>query len=306
VAVWTLAAYLFGRSQFEASLRFDEEAAQATPVARTSQRGDSIWEKIFRLPSAVFSDPLGGLIEKELRFLCRAPRFRLLFFMGFSFGLLIWMPAAYGKHSNVAFISQNFLTFVSVYSLMLLGQVLFYNSFGFDRSAAQLYFVVPVRFRTVLLAKNITAALFVLLEILAVIGACLVLWLPVPVAKVPESFCVALILSIYLLGAGNLASTYYPSAVDPGQSWRQQGGRLQAAAMLFILYPLASIPISLAYLARWAFDSSVAFYLGLAIAAGIGAAVYWVATDSALEVSNNRREQLLAALSKHDSPISVS
>jgi ABC-2 type transport system permease protein len=81
---------------------------------------------------------------------------------------------------------------------------------------------------------------------------------------------------------------------------------MQAAAMLFILYPLASIPISLAYLARWAFDSSAAFYLGLALAAGIGAAVYWVATDSALEISSNRREQLLAALSKHDSPISAS
>lgn len=305
-AAWTLGAYLFGRWQFEAGLRFDEDAARATPASAAGPRRSSFVEKIFRLPSAIFPDPLGVLIEKEVRFLCRAPRFRLLFFMGFSFGLIVWMPAAFGKHGNIGFISENFLTFVSVYSLMLLGQVLFYNSFGFDRGAAQVYFLAPVRFKTVLLAKNTTAALFVLLEILAVIAACLALRLPVPVSRVPESFCVAVVLSIYLLAAGNLSSTYYPSGVDPAQSWKQQGGRLQAAAMLLIVYPLASIPISLAYLARWAFDSGAAFYLGLAIAGAIGAAVYWVATDVAIEASHARREQMLAALSQHDSPISAS
>jgi len=34
-------------------------------------------------------------------------------------------------------VSDNYLTFVSVYALLLLSDALFWNSFGFDRSAAQ-------------------------------------------------------------------------------------------------------------------------------------------------------------------------
>ena len=41
----------------------------------------------------------------------------------------------------------NYLTVVSVYSLLLLSEVCFWNSFGFDRSAAQIYFLAPVPFR---------------------------------------------------------------------------------------------------------------------------------------------------------------
>lgn len=302
LAAWVAAAYLFGRWQFETGLKFDREAAEATPSAPS--RGAPLLDRIFRLPSAIFPDPLGGLIEKEVRFLCRAPRFRLVFFMGFSFGLLIWMPIAFGKQGGATFIARNFLTFVSVYALMLLGEVSFYNTFGFDRSAAQVYFVIPVRFFTVLLAKNITAAMFVLAEIFTVTAVCLVLKLPLPIEQVPEALCVTIILTIYLMSVGNLSSTHYPAAVDPGQSWRSRGaGRFHA--LLLLIYPLVSLPISLAYMARWALESEWAFYGGLAFAAALGCVVYWVSMDSAIQAAATQREKLLAALTKHDSPISA-
>src|SRR5262249_34903601 len=40
--------------------------------------------------------------------------------------------------------SSWFLTVVCLYALMLLGQVSYWNSFGFDRGAAALYFAAPV------------------------------------------------------------------------------------------------------------------------------------------------------------------
>ena len=58
--------------------------------------------------------------------------------MGFSFGLLIWTPIAFGRLSTErSFMSDNYLTMVSIYALLLLSDALFWNCFGFDRSAAQ-------------------------------------------------------------------------------------------------------------------------------------------------------------------------
>ena len=44
--------------------------------------------------------------------------------MGFSFGLLIWLPLAFrGGQESDGFFAQNYLTIVSAYALMLLGEV---------------------------------------------------------------------------------------------------------------------------------------------------------------------------------------
>src|SRR5580658_3765035 len=91
---WTAVAYFFGRWQFERGLNFDfgEAAAKCKARGRTASRLD--W--FYRLPNAILPDPLAALVEKELRFLSRTPRFRLVFLMGFSFGILIWFPIAFG------------------------------------------------------------------------------------------------------------------------------------------------------------------------------------------------------------------
>ena len=137
LAGWTAAAYLFGRWQFTRSLRFDFQEAQAT-VASAKDRPFA--ERLYRLPSLVLPDPLCAIVEKELRSLARTPRFRLVFVMGFSFGLVVWLPMMLrGRRAHSA-VSGNFLAVVSLYALFLLAQVTYGNAFGFDRSAAQLYF----------------------------------------------------------------------------------------------------------------------------------------------------------------------
>ena len=131
---WTAAAYFFGRWQFERGLRFD---AQESAASTTAPLAKSRLEPFFRLPRVLFRDPIAALVEKELRFLSRAPRFRLVFLMGFSFGLLIWLPIAFGKvASHDSWLSRNYLALVSAYALLLLSDCLFWNVFGFDRSAA--------------------------------------------------------------------------------------------------------------------------------------------------------------------------
>jgi ABC-2 type transport system permease protein len=161
-----------------------------------------------------------------------------------------------------------------------------------------------VRTATILLGKNIAAAIFVLLEITAVASVCILLRMPVSPGKLVESYCVTLILTMYLLAVGNLGSTHFPRPVNPTQSWRSaSAGRFQA--LLMFLYPVVSIPVVLAYAARYAFDSDVAFYAVLLFAAGLGAMVYWVAMESAVSCVDQNREKILLALSQGEGPVAA-
>src|SRR4029077_18252250 len=100
-------------------------------------RLQSLAETFYRSPSLVLPDPLAAIVEKELRTLARTPRYRMVFVMGFSFGLMLWLPMVLRGSAGNSTLSRHFLTLICVYALTLLGQVSYWNCFGFDRSAAQ-------------------------------------------------------------------------------------------------------------------------------------------------------------------------
>jgi ABC-2 type transport system permease protein len=301
IVMWTSAAYAFGRWQFNKGLRFD--AAAAASGDRPATAPGSFLDRVFRLPGRIFRDPVGALVEKDLRFLSRAPRFRLVFLMGFSFGLAVWLPIAYGRRMGPSFLNENVLTFVSVYAMLLLGEVLIWNFFGYDRSAFQLYHLAPVAGSKILFAKNITALILILLEVSIITVVCLAIRLPLTGVKIAESFAVTLVMTVFLISFGNLSSTHYPKAIDPSQSWRSSARGFQM--LLVLLYPLAASPLALAYLARYAFESEAMFYLVLLFDLALGAVVYWIAMQSAVEAFRNRKERTIAELSEGEGPISL-
>jgi ABC-2 type transport system permease protein len=301
LAGWTVAAYLFGRWQFNRSLRYDFQAVQAT-VASAKDR--PITQRLYRLPALVLPDPLSAIVEKELRSLVRTPRFRLVFVMGFSFGLVVWLPMMLRGRVTHSAVSGNFLTVVSLYALFLLAQVTYGNAFGFDRSAAQIYFSAPVAISRALAGKNIAAAIFIFLEIAAVAAACTLLRLGISAGQIAEAFLVTAIAALYLLAVGNLSSVNYPRPMQ-AQRVSGGGGGGRAQGLLFLLYPIALVPVFLAYLARYAFDNQLVFYMILAFAAALGVAIYWMAMESAVSAARNRRETILAELSRGDGPMAA-
>ena len=298
---WTLAAYAFGRTQFERGLRFD--AAEASARGSSSKRRVSRLEWWYQLPNAVLRDPLAALIEKELRFLSRAPRFRLVFLMGFSFGMLIWAPIAFGRMSTErSFISDNYLTMVSIYALLLLSDALFWNCFGFDRSAAQVYFLVPVKMSTVLAGKNLAAAFLVLMEITAIALVCALLRLPLSGRQILEAFAVTCVITLFILAVGNLSSLYNPRSVNPVKAMKT-AAQSRAQALLMLAFPVTLTPVALAYLARYAFDTEWAFFGVLLFGGLLGALVYFYSMQTALKAAVTRREQIIGALSRGEGPI---
>lgn len=300
---WTVAAFVFGRQQFERSLRYD---AQATGGPKKNDRTLSRLEAFYRLPALFLPDPAAAIVEKELRSLSRTPRFRMVFIMGFSFGLIVWLPITFGRPlgAQSAMVAEHYLTIVSVYALTLLGQVSYLNTFGFDRSAAQIYFSAPVSIASSLASKNIAVVLWIFVEMLAVTFASFVLRIGIAPGSIVEAFVVTAIVAVYLLALGNLSSVHFPRALNP-ERVSQGGAASRMQALIFLFYPAALLPVFLAFWARQVFDSQIFFSVILAFAALLGAVVYWIAMDSAVHTVVERREKILMELSRSEGPVAT-
>ena len=299
---WILGVGLLAAWQFKSMLAFDAQAAGSGGKGDKSR--PSLMDRIYALPSMLLPDPLGTMVEKELRYLIRSPRFRLVFLMGCTFGLIFSRAFGSGGGDSDALYLPDSLVYAGVYSLLLLGEVCFWNIFGFDRSATQIYFLAPVRFPKVLLAKNITALIFVSLEILLAAILLTVLQRDVAASSLAQAFAVTGVVCLYLLAAGNIMSVRNPRSANPQASMKTSASG-KAQFMLLLLYPVTMLPGVLAYLARWAFASELAFYGVLLVMGGIGAVFYWFSLESASDTASVRREQIVMALSAGEGPIAT-
>ncbi|MGI8989404.1 MAG: hypothetical protein ACR2I2_07450 [Bryobacteraceae bacterium] len=303
LSICVVAAYAFSRWQFQKSLRADHHVGSAARPAEMVDGRPSWIERLYRLPSALLPDPLAAMVEKEIRSLSRTPRFRLVFIMGFSFGLLVWLPTTLRhRASTPGFMSENFLTVVSIYALILLGQVSYWNAFGFDRSAAQVYFSLPVPFSKALAGKNIAAAVFICIEVFFVVLVTLIFRIHLVPIKIVEAMAVSLTAGLYLLSVGNLSSVHFPRPMTP-EKVTQGGAARSLNALVFLFFPLALAPIGLAYWARYVFDSQSIFFLLLALAALVGGVIYWISMESAVTHAQRNREKILTELSRGDGPL---
>jgi hypothetical protein len=303
LTLWVVLGAWFGYFQFRRGLHFDEAAAESANRAPAERAGRTpLLERIADLPLRIFPEPLATLVQKELLTLPRVPRFRMLFLMGAFFSLIVFLPflSKPGGAPNPGFMQQNFLTIVVLYSMLLLTEPLFANVFAYDRKAAQAYYVLPVRFSTVLIAKNLTAGLFIMLEIVLVCLVTRVFGITLATPRLLESLATVLVFAAFLLAIGNLTSVRYARAVDATNPWRGKGSG-KGGGWLMLVYVVTAPAAVIAHLARYAFDSELAFFAVLGSALLIAIMTYIVTFDSAIEAADKGREQFLAALGEGES-----
>ncbi len=292
-------AWWFGRRQFERSIAYD---ASSVRKVEPDTRPSGLTERLFRLPSRFLPDPRAALVEKELRTFSRIARFRMVYAMSCVFGIILYLPALRFPHAGPSFLLQNALPVMTLYGLMMLGPVSYWNAFGFDRAATQGYFSWPIRFRDALIAKNITVALVSIPQIVLIALVGLAAHLPITFGKWLESTAVMLIASLYWFSLGNIFSVRMPRPMDP-EKMNQMANKMQALSIWSA--PLLLLPIGLAYWARAVFESEIVFSGVMLIAAIIGAIFYSVGLDSAVNAANRNRESMLMQLARSDGPLSL-
>jgi hypothetical protein len=301
-AVWTAAAWWLARRQFARSLRTEETPRADSPQRKTAARSGPVTDVAVAI-AKLFRDPTAVLMEKEIRSLVRMPRFRVIFGMACIFSIVVFFPLGFGK-GGAGWIRENFLPVVNLYGLLLLGDTLLWNVFGFDRGAAQFWFMTEADLRTVFYAKNLTAALFIALQNLIVLAAAIALRFPIDAFSIECALLASVVVSIYFFAIGNLSSVTVPRAIDPSQTLRKQAG---AKLQLWLLGSAAAmmILVGFPFLARWAMDAKWALFGVFAIEFGIGIIVYRISMESAVARGMRDRERILDALSKSTAPVSM-
>jgi len=296
ILCWNGLAGLLARRQFMKSLRQEDSFRPAARLSKSRGGFDPIGELTSRL-----SDPLGALVEKELRTLIRMPRIRVLFGMACIFSIFVFLPLAIesGEHS---FMGQNAVPVTSLYGLLLLSDALLLNIFGFDRGATQLYFTTPPTMSTVIAAKNLAAVLLVAVQSLAVPLLSILFRMPVTGLTLLAGFLSSAGVTVFLLSAGNLLSVTLPRPINPKSAFRKQGGAKVQMWLLFCTFGMFLL-VGFAFLARWAADRDWVLLAVLALELAIGLVVYRIALESSIARALSNREYIVSELSKSVAPL---
>ena len=298
-------AAFFGYRQFLVGYR-RVQVGGAEGESMSGRKKVRFTERLLRRLTATLGDPLGALVEKELKYLWRSPRFRLPFFMGFTFGVIAWVPIMRKWHDSFGgWLEQSAITFIALYAFLLLGPVMFLNRFGFDRQSARFYFWLPLEFRELLIAKNLATVVFAAAELVMITTVCALIGLPSGPREILEAALVGSIAMLYLLSVGNHTSVRFPTASNPDRVSRAGMGHGLGAMIQFLLFPLSLTPIVAAFVVRRAGWAEEAFAGILALAAVGGAALYLYTLSRTALIGIRDRESLLAYLTEGGGPVSA-
>lgn len=241
------------------------------------------------------SGPITAIMEKDVRSLLRT--LPLLYAIGAPLLLVLVFSTIFLKNGAVQ--SPVFplaLPICMVYAQLGFTQI-FYNNLGTEGAGIQLYFLSPVRMRTVLLAKNMLHSLLFAL-VATVAGVLTTLRLGIPDIAVVAATGAWLLFALPCnLAAGNIFSIRMPYRVNPGRISRQRGS--QANALLSLLVQLGFLAVGAAvFTLCWYLDRmwiAVPVFLTLAIVAVL---VWRQVLDNTDALANERRDVLIATLMK--------
>jgi ABC-2 type transport system permease protein len=122
-------------------------------------------------PRGLFSPVVAACFRKEIQYLKRSGPMLYSFvtpvFMVLVFSAQQTRPAPDGPSGFSTFGHDKIFTIGCAY-LQLFMVALVYNSFGADGAGMQLYFYAPVRIRDVVLGKNLTSTLVLLMELVLI------------------------------------------------------------------------------------------------------------------------------------------
>jgi hypothetical protein len=285
-------AFLWRR--FAAQYRGEELSETAAPVfaaARSITEKDDGHDHL-----SLLSPTVAAIVRKEFRYLTRnsfayftlllPPLLILIFSMNFA-----------GKHPAVggrSVSAEMFFPGMMAYLILIL-MAPAYNSFAYEGRGIQTYFAAPLRFRDVLLGKNLMLVSVLSVEI--VLSLAMLAWrVGLPSPHMLFATCAAIIFTIVgQLTVANWSSITFPRKMEFGQmrGQRQSGMAVLVAFGSQIL--MGGISAAILFTGRLTGNPwlpSEAFVLLAVVAVG----GYFASLDALTQLAEKKKEALIEAL----------
>ncbi len=244
-----------------------------------------------------FATPVAAVFEKEIRYLLRSGPMLLTLIMPL-FVLVVFRFGAMNsaRHSGAFFGRAPDMAFPSAagYTLLMLTN-LAYNNFGGDAGGIQFFYASPVSFRDIVLAKNLTHASILAVEIV-------VAWIAVsflygrPALDVTIASLAALLFAAPInFSAGNLLSLFSPKKLDYSSFGRQRASQTTVLISLGVQIFVVGVGVAAFWIARYYGNFWIATLI-LLVLAGISLSAYALILNRMDGLALRRRETLVAEL----------
>lgn len=276
------------RAQYLGENLSEAVARTAAPAAKQEIR---LGWKIPGVPGAI-----PAVVEKEIHYLSRSGP--MLFTLVMPLVVLLISRFTPGKSDSSAGVLGHSADLAfpvgAAYAVLILTNLVF-NSFGADAGGIQFYFVSPVRFREILMGKNLTHTLLLALEMVLVCAGASLMYRPPPwdiLLATVTGVSFALVVNLTI---GNLLSVYTPKKIDLGALGRQRTSQVTALASLGIqaaVLGLCAVALLAARAYRHIWLAAIIF---LALAA-IATMFYSLVLNRIDAIALRRRETMIAEL----------
>jgi ABC-2 type transport system permease protein len=264
--------------------------AAARPTVKQVQAPQVGW----KLPG--FSQAVAAVFEKEIRYLARSGPMLLTMIMPIFMLVIFRLGPLNAMHRSNAFSRTPDMAFpgAAAYSLLVLTNLVF-NSFGGDGGGIQFFYASPVRFRQIVLGKNLTHAGILILNAVFAWIAVTYLYGPPHLAVTVATLTGLLFAAPLNFTAGNLLSIYSPKKRDFATFGRQNVSQTTVLASFGTQIAIVGLGVGVFALARLYKNLWIAVLLFLLLSA-VSIPVYIVMLHRLDGIALQRRETLLAEL----------
>jgi ABC-2 type transport system permease protein len=244
-----------------------------------------------RLPGSV-----AAIFEKEFHYLFRSGPMLFPLAMPVVIMAVFRFGAANARHSSAFLTTHAGFAFPigMAYALLILSGFS-YNCFGTEGAGVLLYYLSPVRFREILLAKNLAQGAIMLAEMILVWVGVALFFHPPPLGITLATLVGALFAALVNFAIGNLMSLYAPKRIDWAAFGKQRGAAVTGFAVLGVQAAVLGLAALAVLLAAYFHQTWVATVVLLLFAAA-ALRGYTYALGRIDSVAIGRRETVLAEI----------
>ncbi len=277
------------RAQYRGESLSETSAKPVLPQNRELRLG-------WNLPG--FAAPVAAVFEKEIRSVLRSGPMLLTLIMPI-FMLIIFRfgPMNSVRQSETAIPGHSpGLAFPAAAGFALLTLTnLVYNNFGGDGSGIQFFYACPVRFRDIVLGKNVTHASILAIET-AVVWVAVIRLFGRPTVNMTIATLVGLVFAAAVnLSVGNMLSIYSPKKFDHSTFGRQRASQITVLISMGVELFVVGTAGSAFWIARRYGNPWIA-NLTLLLLAAVALHVYRAVLGHIDRVAQERQEMLVAEL----------